>query len=92
MFIRTSCATLSGMAIPALPPPGFDDLSPEEKLDYVHALWNRIAARPEEVPVPDWHREIVAERLAAHRAGEGSTRSWEEAREDLRSQLRAARR
>lgn len=47
-----------------LPPPGFDALSVEEQIDYVQSLWDHIAARPEEVPVPDWHREILAERLA----------------------------
>ena len=34
------------------PPPGFDDLSVEEKIDYVQSLWERIAARPDQVPVP----------------------------------------
>jgi putative addiction module component (TIGR02574 family) len=48
-----------------LPPPGFDALSVDEQIDYVQSLWDHIAARPEDVPVPDWHREILAERLAA---------------------------
>jgi hypothetical protein len=30
------------------------------------SLWDHITARPEDVPVPDWHREILAERLATH--------------------------
>lgn len=86
------CATLAVMAFPAMPPPGFDELSPEEKLDYVQALWDRVASRPEDVPVPDWHREVVAERLAAHRAGEGSSRPWDEVRQELLSRLRGERR
>lgn len=80
------------MAGPVMPPPGFDDLSPAEKLDYIHALWERLAARPEDVPVPEWQREVVAERLAAHRAGEGSTRSWDEVRQELREKLHGVRR
>src|SRR2546421_12008768 len=47
-----------------LPPPGFDALSVQEQIDYVQSLWDHIAARPEQVPVPDWHREIIAQRLA----------------------------
>jgi putative addiction module component (TIGR02574 family) len=86
------CGTLVAMALPAMPPPGFDELSPAEKLDYVQALWDRVAVHPETVPVLDWHREILAERLAAHRAGQGSSRSWEEARRDLLSRLHAAQR
>ena len=42
-----------------LPPPGFDDLSVEEKIDYLQSLWDRIAASPESIPVPDLHREIL---------------------------------
>jgi putative addiction module component (TIGR02574 family) len=48
-----------------LPPAGFDALSVEEQIDYLQSLWERIAAQPEQVPVPDWHREVLAERLAA---------------------------
>ena len=37
-----------------LPPPGFDELTVDEKLEYLDALWDRIAAHPNEVPVPEW--------------------------------------
>ena len=70
-----------------LPPPGFDALSIDEQIDYVQSLWDHIAARPEDVPVPDWHREILAERLAAHCADEGKGREWEEFEKDLRADL-----
>lgn len=72
-------------------PPGFDELSADEKLEYVQALWEHVAERPEEVPVPDWHREVVAERLAAHRRGEMTARPWREVRDELLARLRAAR-
>ena len=42
-----------------LPPSGFDDLSVDEKIDYLQSLWERIAATPETIPVPDWHHEIL---------------------------------
>jgi putative addiction module component (TIGR02574 family) len=34
-----------------VPPPGLTDLSVEEQIDYVQALWDVIAAHPEAVPV-----------------------------------------
>lgn len=49
------------------PPPGFDDLSVEEQIDFVQSLWDRIAATPEQVPMPEWHRRIIRERLEAYR-------------------------
>jgi len=76
----------------AMPPPGFDDLSPEDKLDYIQALWDRFTARPENVPVPEWHRELIAERLDARARGEGSARPWSAFQQDLLAKLRDVRR
>jgi len=77
---------------PPIPPPGFDELSPSEKLDYVQALWNRVAAKPEDVPVPDWHVKIAEERLAAWRSGDTSSRPWKEVQGELVDLLRKTRR
>jgi Putative addiction module component len=75
-------------AAPKLPPPGFDEMSPEAQLDYINGLWGRVLAHPEALPVPDWHRAILAERLAEYRAGKaGVGRSWQEVRRDLRAEL-----
>lgn len=79
------------MAQAAFPPPGFENLSPEEKLEYVQALWDRVSEHPEDVPMPDWHREVVVQRLAAHRRGDTISRPWSEVREDLLTRLRNAR-
>lgn len=70
-----------------LPPPGFEALSIDEQIDYVQSLWDHIAARPEDIPVPAWHREILAERLAAHRADDDKGREWEEFEKDLTADL-----
>lgn len=63
------------------PPPGFDDLSIEERLDYVQSLWDRIAAKPEEIQLPDWHRDILGERLVRYKTDPEEGRSWVEVRE-----------
>ena len=70
-----------------IPPPGFDELSAEEKLDYVQSLWDRIAASPEEVPVPEWHKQIINERLAAYRANPDAGKTWEQVRNELERKL-----
>ncbi len=74
-------------SVPVSAPPGFDDLSVEEKLDYLGALWARIASEPNQVPLPDWHRQILAERLATYRSGRGGSRPWSEFRDEVRSLL-----
>jgi hypothetical protein len=47
-------------------------LSVDEKIDYLQSLWDRIAATPETIPVPEWHREILDDTglRSAFRAGE----------------------
>lgn len=80
------------MALPAVPPPGFDDLSAEEKLDYIQELWDRFAAHPDEVPVPEWHLDVIRERLAVYQRGEESARPWPEVREELLTRLRGVKR
>lgn len=66
-----------------LPPPGFDEMSVEEKIDYVEALWDRIVANESQVPVPDWHREVLSERLAEYHAHPDDGRPWEAVEADL---------
>ena len=39
------------------PPPGFDDMSVAEQIEYVQTLWERIAASADEVPVPELPRQ-----------------------------------
>jgi hypothetical protein len=63
------------MPQPALPPPGFDDLSPEETLDYIQGLRNRLSERSGDVPTPDWDRQVVAERLVVDTAMSASRAS-----------------
>jgi putative addiction module component (TIGR02574 family) len=71
-----------GRAAP-LPPPGFDEMSVEDKIEYVQALWDRIAANESQVPVPDWHREVLHERLADYQTNPDQGRPWEEVEADL---------
>ncbi len=75
-----------------IPPPGFDELPVEEKLLYVEALWDWITAAPEEVGVPDWHRQLLSERLADYRNDRKAGRSWREVREELLGELAGRRR
>lgn len=70
-----------------LPPAGFDALSVEEQIDYLHSLWERIAAQPEQVPVPDWHREVRAERLVALSKNPDEGKNWDDFDRELTKEL-----
>lgn len=71
----------------AIPPPGFDELSIDEQIEYVQSLWDRIAARNDDVPVPDWHREVLQERITDGQCDPDSGESWDVVRDRLREAL-----
>ena len=48
-------------------PPGFSELSKADQIRYLQSLWDRIAQRPDEIPVPESHIELAEQRLAEHR-------------------------
>ena len=55
---------------------------------YVQSLWDRMAATPEQVPVPEWHREILDDRLKDNDTNPDAGESWDVVRERLRDKLR----
>ncbi len=59
-----------------LPPPGFDDLSVDEKLDYLESLWDRIAAGADAIAVPGWHRDVLDKRLSDLHATPDAGDTW----------------
>ena len=71
-----------------VPPPGFDALTIEEQIDYVQSLWDHIADRPEQIPVPDWHKQILDERLSSYRANPNNGKTWEEFETELLQKLK----
>ena len=70
-----------------VPPPGFDDLRPEEKLEYVSALWDRIREEQDRLPVSNEHLQVIRERLLAHRANPDAARPWPEVRAEIEQRL-----
>ena len=69
------------------PPPGFQELPYEEQLDYVEELLNFVTSNAKYVPIPDWHREILEERMARYRAIGVQGRTWDEFEKDLKKEF-----
>jgi putative addiction module component (TIGR02574 family) len=62
-------------------------LPSEERLTIAEALWDSVAAEPGSAPIPDWHREILDQRLAEDDADESHGESWA----DVRSRIEMRR-
>ena len=72
-----------------MPPPGFEDLPIEDQIDSVQGLWDHIAVSAGNVPLHEWQRQILEERLADYRANPDEGRTWDEVLADVRAQLRS---
>ncbi len=67
----------------SIPPAGFKDLTADEKVQYVQDLWDYVVADASKVPVPDWHRHILDERLAEYHAAPQEGKPWPQVRDQL---------
>lgn len=67
------------------------DLSVQERLDLVQALWDSIAERPNELSLSEADRELLDRRLGAYRENPHLGSSWEEVVERIRSNAPARR-
>lgn len=74
------------MATGPLPnlPEGFEGLSKDEQIEYVQSLWDRIAESEEEVPVPEWHRELLQKRRESRSPEKDS--DWEDVKARLKGE------
>jgi putative addiction module component (TIGR02574 family) len=71
-------------------PQEFKDLPVQGRIEYVQDLWDFIVEGPEDIPVPESHKRILDERLAAYDAAADNGKPWAEVRENLLSKLRGS--
>jgi putative addiction module component (TIGR02574 family) len=64
-----------------------EKLSVAEKLALMERLWDDLSRRPEDVPSPQWHGDVLAERIAAVRDGRTDFVSWDDAKKRPRERV-----
>jgi putative addiction module component (TIGR02574 family) len=65
--------------------PLFDEilrLPADQRLKLLDDIWESLAGTPEDIPVPDWHRELLDERDSD--PSEQPIRTWEEVEANAR--------
>jgi hypothetical protein len=60
-----------------------EKMSLAERLQTRELLWASLASTPEAVPSPDWHREVLVERIAKIERGEAEFLTVPELKERL---------
>jgi len=58
-------------------------LTTAEKLQLVEKLWDEISASEDQLPIPDWHRQVLAEDEARYQANPTEGSSWPEVKARL---------
>jgi hypothetical protein len=63
-------------------------MSVEEKLHTLEVLWNDLRSREENIPVPQWHRDLLDERTRLVRDGKASFSNWDTAKDRISARAR----
>lgn len=56
---------------------GIDPLNSQERLDLIGEIWDRLVDSDEPIVVPEWHQEILTQRLAAPETNPEAAIPWE---------------
>jgi hypothetical protein len=61
------------------------EMTLEEKLQAMEALWDDLSRNPETLESPSWHEDVLRERQQRIDSGEASFMDWEQAKAHVRS-------
>lgn len=64
-----------------------EEMSLAEKLRMMEALWADLSRNEGDVPVADWHKEILDDRQRQIDEGEARFADWETAKKRIRDQV-----
>ena len=62
-------------------------MSLSDKLCLMEALWDKLCRREEEVPIPEWHKQVLNEREQQIKEGKATFSEWEGAKERIRKRV-----
>lgn len=68
--------------------PSIEEMTPFQRVELMEELWKAMSKRPEDLDVPERHRRILEERRAAVERGEIEYIDWEEAKRQIRSEIK----
>lgn len=65
-----------------------EKMSVTERLQAMDQLWDSLARDSDEIPSPDWHQNVLADRKARAQSGEAKFLTLDQLRSRLRSSER----
>ena len=71
------------MTVPVLP---LNEMTAEEEVKTMEAIWQSLSANPDAIESPAWHEQELRVREAQIASGEAKFVDWEKAKAEIRSQ------
>ncbi|MCX6893202.1 MAG: addiction module protein [Verrucomicrobia bacterium] len=65
-----------------------DQMTSEEKLRTMEALWADLSRNEEDIHSPAWHGQVLEDRDARVQSGQEKFMDWETAKQELRDRLK----
>ena len=59
-------------------------LSEPERILLVETIWDSIAEKPDEIDIPEYHKQILKEEMAAYKANPNQGSSWQEVKKRIK--------
>jgi hypothetical protein len=64
-----------------------DQLSLEEKLEIMEALWQDLRRNTDQVPVPQWHKDVLDKREQMIETSEANFDDWDSAKKRIAERI-----
>lgn len=65
-----------------------DKMSILDKLRTLETIWDDLLKHPEELPVPNWHGDVLAAREQRIQTGSAQFKDWDEAKQSIRERIK----
>jgi len=62
-------------------------MSVEEKLQAMESLWDDLCSKAGVMSSPTWHEDVLAERDAMQKRGDGAFEDWETAKRSIKNKV-----
>lgn len=65
-----------------------DKMTTLDKLRVLEEIWNDLLSHSEEIPSPEWHRDVLAAREKRVQDGAAIFKDWNEAKQAIRDRFK----
>jgi putative addiction module component len=65
-----------------------DEMSVEDKLRLLEAIWADLSGTPDQLESPAWHQDLLEETARRVQSGEATFSDWQKAKASIRDRLK----